>query len=228
MATPIITPELLAAALAQFMQAPAAAPVAPVAPAPVKSKIEVICKKNEKHGVSLEDISIAKYPTAEEFSKVGQIGRMFAKAAIAGKAVPEGYIRINKNGAVSVLVDVDDTTKSKMRLILKTDPVTRLKAWRAYSEAAKQVRGITIGGLDLAIKSFMAEPGAAPLTFKAKVENLLKEPISADEKIARISEMLEDGRKTVEAAPAPVAPVVVEEAAPAPKKRTAKKKTAAE
>lgn len=217
MTAPIITPELLAT-LAQFLQAQGSAPAPATVPVvPVAKKIDVICKKNDKHGVSMEDVSIAKYPTAEEFSKVGQIGRMFAKAAIAGKAVPEGYIRINKNGAVSVLVDVDDTTKSKMRLILKTDPVTRLKAWRAYTEAAKQVRGITIGGLDLAIKSFMAEPGAAPLTFKAKVENLLKEPISDADKIRKISEMLEDGRsKTAEVAPEPVA-----EETPAPKKRKA-------
>jgi hypothetical protein len=69
----------------------------------------------------------------------------------------------------------------------------------------------------------MAEPGAAPLTFKAKVENLLKEPISDAEKIKKISEMLEDGRKTAEAAPAPVA---VEEAAPAPAPKKRKKPAA--
>jgi acylphosphatase len=225
MTAPIITPELLAA-LAQFMQAPAA-PVFPAAApvAPVAKKIDVICKKNDKDGVVMDNIAVAQYPTSEEFSKTGQYGRMFAKAAMAGKPLPEGYVRINKNGAVSILVDADYTTKAKMRLIIKTDPVTRLKAWRAYTEAAKKVTGITIGGLDQAIKAYTAEPGAAPLTFKAKVENLMKEPISDAEKIKRISEMLEDGRKTTEAAPAPE-PVVEE--APAPKKRTAKKKPAAE
>jgi acylphosphatase len=223
MTAPIITPELLAA-LAQFMQAPAA-PVFPTA-APAAKKIEVICRKNEKDGVVMDDIAVAQYPSSEEFSKTGQYGRMFAKAAMAGKPLPEGYVRINKNGAVSILVDADYTTKAKMRLIIKTDPATRLKAWRAYSEAAKNVTGITIGGLDQAIKAYTAEPGAAPLTFKTKVENLMKEPISDSEKIKRISEMLEDGRsKTAEAAPAPE-PVVEE--TPAPKKRTAKKKPAAE
>jgi hypothetical protein len=226
MTAPIITPELLAA-IAQFMQAPAA-PVFPAAApvAPVAKKIEVICKKNDKDGVVMDNIAVAQYPTSEEFSKTGQYGRMFAKAAMAGKPLPEGYVRINKNGAVSILVDADYTTKAKMRLIIKTDPVTRLKAWRAYSEAAKKVTGITIGGLDQAIKAYTAEPGAAPLTFKAKVENLMKEPISDAEKIKRISEMLEDGRSKTAEAPAP-APEVIEEA-PAPKKRTAKKKPAAE
>jgi hypothetical protein len=228
MTAPIITPELLAA-LAQFMQAPAApvfpaaAPVAPVAP--VAKKIEVICKKNDKDGVVMDNIAVAQYPTSEEFSKTGQYGRMFAKAAMAGKPLPEGYVRINKNGAVSILVDVDYTTKAKMRLIIKTDPATRLKAWRAHTEAAKKVTGITIGGLDTAIKTYLAEPGAAPLTFKAKVENLMKEPISDAEKIKRISEMLEDGRSKTAEAPAP-APEVIEEA-PAPKKRAAKKKATA-
>jgi hypothetical protein len=228
MDTAQFNPAMLAA-LAQFLQAQAA-PVAPVFPAaapvaPVAKKIEVICKKNDKDGVVMDDIAVAQYPTSAEFSKTGQYGRMFAKAAMAGKALPEGYVRINKNGAVSILVDVDYTTKTKMRLIIKTDPATRLKAWRAYSEAAKKVTGITIGGLDQAIKAYTAEPGTAPLTFKAKVENLMKEPISDAEKIKRISEMLEDGRKTTEAAPAPE-PVVEE--TPAPKKRTAKKKPAAE
>jgi hypothetical protein len=227
MATPIITPELLAS-LAQFLQTQPAAPVAP-SKATAK-KIEVITAKSEKHGVTLEDISVCRQPTAEEFSKVGQYSRMFAKACMAGKPLEEGVMKINKNGAVSILVDVDYVTAGKMRLIIKTAPDVRLKAWRAYSETAKKVSAITIGGLAQAIKTYTAEPGAAPVTFKSKVELLMKEPISDAEKIKKISEMLEDGRKTAEAAPAPEAPVAVEEAAPtpAPKKRTAKKKPAAE
>ena len=225
----IITPELLAS-LAQFLQTQSAAPVAPVE-APVKPtarKIEVITAKSEKHGVTLEDISVCRQPTAEEFSKVGQYSRMFAKACMAGKPLEDGVIKINKNGAVSILVDVDYVTAGKMRLIIKTAPDVRLKAWRAYTEAAKKVTGITIGGLAQAIKTYTAEPGAAPVTFKSKVELLMKEPISDAEKIKKISEMLEDGRSKTAEAPAPVAPVAGEEAAPAPKKRTAKKKPAAE
>jgi hypothetical protein len=226
MDTAQFNPAMLAA-LAQFLQAQTA-PAAPVFPAaapvkPATKKIEVICKKNEKDGVTTDDISAAQYPSSAEFGKAQSIMDAFATAALSGKPLPEGYIRINKNGAVSVLVRADYTTKTKIRLIVKTPPDIRLKAWRAYSEAAKKVTGITIGGLDMAIKTYIAEPGAAPLTFKAKVENLMKEPISDAEKIKRISEMLEDGRKTAEAP----APEVIEEA-PAPKKRTAKKKAAAE
>jgi hypothetical protein len=219
MTAPIITPELLAT-LAQFLQAQAApAPVtAPVPVVPVAKELKVIEKKTEKDGVTLADIAVAQYPAAEEFSKAQTIMDAFARAALSGKPLPEGYIRINKNGAITVLVRADYTTKGKIRLIVKTDPVTRLKAWRAYSEAAKKVSGITIGGLDTAIKTYLAEPGAAPMTFKVKVENLLKEPISDAEKIKKISKMLEDGRKseTAEVAPEPV----VEEK-PAPKKRKA-------
>jgi acylphosphatase len=227
MDTAQFNPAMLAA-LAQFLQSQASAPAtvaAPVPVVPVAKKIEVICKKNDKDGVVMDNIAVAQYPTSEEFSKTGQYGRMFAKAAMAGKPLPEGYVRINKNGAVSILVDADYTTKAKMRLIIKTDPATRLKAWRAYTEAAKKVTGITIGGLDQAIKAYTAEPGAAPLTFKAKVENLMKEPISDAEKIKRISEMLEDGRSKTAEAPAPEA---VAEEAPAPKKRATKKKPTAE
>lgn len=220
MTAPIITPELLAT-LAQFLQAQGSAPAPVAAPAPVvekaPKKLEVICKKTPK-GVSMEDISVVRQPTAEEFSKVGQYSRMFAKACMAGKPLEEGIIRINKNGAITVLVDVDYVTAGKIRLIVKTAPDVRLKAWRSYSESAKNVRSITLGGLAQAIKTYTAEPGAAPVTFKAKIEALMKEPISDTEKIKKISKMLEDGRKseTAEVAPEPV----VEEK-PAPKKRKA-------
>jgi hypothetical protein len=219
MTAPIITPELLAT-LAQFLQAQAAPAPVPVVPVvPVAKELKVIGKKNEKDGVTLTDIAVSQYPSAEEFSKVSTIMDAFARAALSGKPLPEGYIRINKNGAITVLVRADYTTKGKIRLIVKTDPVTRLKAWRAYSEAAKKVSGITIGGLDTAIKTYLAAPGAAPVTFKAKVEALMKEPISDAEKIKKISKMLEDGRKTETAAE--VAPEPVVEEKPAPKKRKA-------
>lgn len=221
MTAPIITPELLAT-LAQFLQAQGSAPAPVTAPAPVVEKaprkLEVICKKTPK-GVSMEDISVVRQPTAEEFSKVGQYSRMFAKACMAGKPLEEGIIRINKNGAITVLVDVDYVTAGKIRLIVKTAPDVRLKAWRSYSESAKNVRSITLGGLAQAIKTYTAEPGAAPVTFKAKIEALMKEPISDTEKIKKISKMLEDGRKTETAAE--VAPEPVVEEKPAPKKRKA-------
>ena len=196
-----INPEMLAM-FTQFMQAQAAL----TAPAPTPAKVEtkpamlVIVKRDAKGDV-LENIADCRQPTAEEFSKVGQYSRMWAKAMMAGKPLEEGIVKINKNGALSILVDVDYTTADKMRQIIKTAPDVRLKAWKAYSESAKKVTGITIGGLAQAIRTFTAAPGQAPVTFKAKVEALMKEPISAEEKIKKISAWLEDGRKT-EATPA--------------------------
>jgi hypothetical protein len=213
-----INPEMLAM-FTQFMQAQAAL----TAPAPTPAKVEtkptmlVIVKRDAKGDV-LENIADCRQPTAEEFSKVGQYSRMWAKAMMAGKPLEEGIVKISKNGAISILVDVDYVTAGKMRQIIKTAPDVRLKAWKAYSESAKRVTGITIGGLAQAIRTLTAAPGQAPITFKAKVEALMKEPISADEKIKRISEWLEDGRKT-EAAPA-----VVEAAPAAPAKKPSRKK----
>jgi hypothetical protein len=206
-----INPEMLAM-FTQFMQAQAAL----TAPAPAltetknKPTMLVIVKRDAKGDV-MENIADAKAPTAEEFSKVGQYSRMWAKAMMAGKPLEEGIIKISKNGAISIVVDVDYVTAGKMRQIIKTAPDVRLNAWKAYSESAKRVTGITIGGLAQAIKALTAAPGQAPVTFKAKVEACLKEPISAEEKIKKISAWLADGRKTETAAPAAV------EAAPAKK-----------
>jgi len=202
-----INPEMLAM-FTQFMQAQAAL----TAPTPAPTKTEnkptmlVIVKRDAKGDV-LENIADCRQPTAEEFSKVGHYSRMWAKAMMAGKPLEEGIVKISKNGAISILVDVDYVTAGKMRQIIKTAPDVRLNAWKAYSESAKRVTGITIGGLAQAIKALTAAPGQAPITFKAKVEACLKEPISAEEKIKKISAWLEDGRKTETAAPAaPAAP----------------------
>jgi len=195
-----INPEMLAM-FTQFMQAQAAL----TAPAPTKTENKptmlVIVKRDAKGDV-LENIADCRQPTAEEFSKVGQYSRMWAKAMMAGKPLEEGIVKISKNGAISILVDVDYVTAGKMRKIIETAPDVRLKAWKAYSESAKRITGITIGGLAQAIRTLTAAPGQAPITFKAKVEALMKEPISAEEKIKKISAWLEDGRKTETAAPA--------------------------
>ena len=210
-----INPEMLAM-FAQFMQSQVAL-TAPAAPAKTEKATMLVIVKRDAKGDVLENIADCRQPTADEFSKVGQYSRMWAKAMMAGKPLEEGIVKISKNGAISILVDVDYVTAGKMRSIIKTAPDIRLKAWKAYSESAKRITGITIGGLAQAIRMLTAEPGQAPITFKAKVEALMKEPISADDKIKRISEWLQDGRKA-EAAPAPVV-----EAAPAKKAASRKK-----
>jgi len=163
---------MIAAAVAQALNAQGATPAAPKVE-PKGDAIMIVHHKDSK-GESLCNALLSKMPSVE------------------GHAWPEGLIKVTPKGnmAVDTKSGIAVNYRSMIKRIAQISPQKRREAWAAYVAGLKTLHGITFNGLYKAIMKASAKPKIATPPLRDLIKMVIEENGTAAAKIKAISALI--------------------------------------
>jgi hypothetical protein len=182
---------MIAAAVAQALNAQGAAPAAPKAETPKADAIMIVHHKDSK-GESLCNALLSKMPSVEDLKRSSNTFDQLALAALGGHAWPEGLIKVTPKGnmAVDTKSGIAVNYRSMIKRIAQISPQKRREAWAQYVAGLKTLHGVTFNGLYKAIMKASAKPKIAVPPLRDLIKMVIEENGTAAAKIKAISALI--------------------------------------